>query len=304
MRPLFVFGLAQRTGTHYLASLLELHPRCAPISIPADESVSRPEDHLFDKADPLLRYVADVGKKWNAAWGLGEDAGDLLLKELVDGIARFVVQLGTRDGGEPDYVMTKTPATKHLRVLVDCLPHLPVLVIARDGRDVVESARKTWGLSYERWTRIWREGVDNLIAAQQVDRNGSIKVVRYEDLLAELQPTMESVLAHLNLPPGEFDWDAAAALPVRGSSFMTKEGNDLSWTPVKDTEGLIGRPRWEEWPRPRLARFAHLAGAEMAHLGYRVGDVASLPAIEPVRDALWSGARAARRARDRLRAER
>lgn len=299
-RPLFLFGLTQRTGTHYLSSLLELHPRCVPISVPADESVSRPEDHLFDKADSLLRYVADVRAKWNPAWGLGDDAGELLLAELVDGISRFVVRLGTRDGGSPDYVMTKTPGTNHLRVLVECLPDLPVLVIARDGRDVVESARKTWGWSYERWTRVWRDGVDSLVAAQQIDRNGSIKVVRYEDLLAELRPTMESVLAHLDLPAAEYDWDAAAALPVRGSSFMRKDGGDLSWTPVKDTEGLIGRPRWADWPAPRLARFAHLAGAQMAHLGYDVGDVTSRPAVEPVRDALWSAARIARRARDRI----
>lgn len=303
-RPLFLFGVAQRTGTHYLSGLLELHPRCVPLSVPADDDVSRPEDHLFDKAGPLLRYVEQVQQKWHPGWGLGDDAADTLTQELVDGIARFVVRLGTRSGtaqgAQRDYVLTKTPATNNLRVLVRSKPNLPVLVIARDGRDVVESSHHAWGLSYERWMRVWSEGVNELIAAQQIDHAGAIKVVRYEDLLAGLRPTLESVFEHLGLSSEEYDWDAAAALPIRGSSFIRNPNSDVSWTPTNDTQGVIGRPRWESWPRLRRSRFRHLAGSQMAHLGYPLDETSGLLAVEPLRDIAWDTARLARRARDRF----
>ncbi|MGN6472365.1 MAG: sulfotransferase [Mycobacteriales bacterium] len=302
-QPLFLFGVAQRTGTHYLSALLELHPRCVPISVPPDEKVSRPEDHLLDRAAPLLHYVQHTQQKWHPGWGLGEDADEVLLEELVDAIGRFVVRLGTRSlppGDQPTYVLTKTPATNNLRLLVRCKPDLPVLVIARDGRDVVESSHKAWGLSYERWTRVWSEGVDQLAAAQEIDGKGSIKVVRYEDLLTDLRRTLEPVFEHLGLSTDDYDWDAAMSLPVRGSSYLQAQRKDISWTPTLDTDGVIGQPRWQSWPRARLSRFGHLAGAQMAHLGYAMDRGRSLPAVEPVRDAAWNAARLARRARDRV----
>jgi hypothetical protein len=303
--PLFVFGVAQRTGTHYLAALLTLHPRCVPLSEPSTETASRPEDHLFDKADALLSYVDVVRRKWRADWNLGEGADHLLLSELTDALGRFVVRTGTAnhtEGKNVAYVVTKTPSTANLNLLVETMPDLPVIVIARDGRSVAESAKRTFGRSYERWTRIWRHGVDNLIAASEADEGGSLKVVRYEDLLSDLEATMTDVLEHVGLSTIDYDWDAARALPVRGSSVLRGDNPDFSWAPVVDATGEVGRPRWESWPARRKARFAHLAGEQMRWLGYAVEPPAQRTAFaDVIRDGLWGGARLARRAVDRVR---
>lgn len=301
--PLFVFGVAQRTGTHYLASLLTLHPRCVPISVPIKEQASRPEDHLLEQADPLLSYLAALRRKWHTDWALGDDAEQVLLGELVSGMGRFVVRLGTRSHPEadPSYVVTKTPFTANLRMLVEATPDLPVLVIARDGRAVAESGHATWGTSYERLIRVWRTGVDDLAEAQRVDAKQMVKVIRYEDLLEDVRGVMTEVFEHFGLDTQIYDWEAAAAVPVRGSSVIRGESTDFSWAPVIDARGELGARRWERWPARRQARFVHLAGQQMSYLGYDVTPESRASMIDRILDLGWTCARIGRRTRDRAR---
>jgi hypothetical protein len=300
---LFIFGLTRRTGTHYLEALLELHPQCVPISVPTNERVSRPEDYLLDHADPLRRYVAELRSIWDPAWNYGADADQALLDELVRAIARFVVAVDPRTGtraDDPSWVVTKTPSTRNLSLLIHALPDLPILVITRDGRDVAESGHSSFGLSYERWIRLWLGGVEHLRAAQAIDQHKSLHVVRYESLIEDLRPTMSKVLAHLGLDEAAYDWDAAASVPVRGSSMIRGDRTKVTWAAFEDKEGLIGRARWQSWPRHRLARFAHLAGPQMIELGYDIGAEPEMRLINKTMDIAWTGARAGRTAATRL----
>jgi hypothetical protein len=172
-------------------------------------------------------------------------------------------------------------------------------VIVRDGRDVAESGHRTWGQSYERWFRIWRQGATDILAAKARDTNDVLTVVRYEELLADLHGTMRPLLRSLGLDEARYDWAAAETLPVVGSSVFRPDHGKVSWEPVPVARSMLGRQRRGEWPASREARFAHLAGEQMTALGYDMGATAGrIGPIERLRDAGWAGLRTGRRLRD------
>lgn len=302
-QPLFIFGVSQRTGTHFLEELLVLHNECRALGGPMPDYSSRPEDHLFELADPLLEYVSTIAGNWRAEWSFDRDAEDLLLRELAAALGRFVVGFprGQDAREQPRYVVTKTPSTRNLPLFVRTMAANPALVIVRDGRDVVESGHATWGQSRERWMRVWRSGVDSLFDALTLDHDRSLMVVRYEDLVSDLRPTMTRILEHLELAVDGYDWDAAETLPLRGSSTIRPQHGRVTWEPVNAPQEALNRRR-SVWPPSREARFAHIAGYCMHQLGYDWSHQATgrRQVIDWVYDQGWSLASRARRVKDRL----
>jgi hypothetical protein len=101
---------------------------------------------------------------------------------------------------------------------------------------------------------------------QPLDR---YRVVRYEDLVEELRPTLTSLLDFLELDPKEFDFDAAASLPVRGSSRYFGRGHrSVHWEPVQKERDFEFKENWRGWDEKMHPRFEWIAGPQLRALGY------------------------------------
>jgi hypothetical protein len=303
--PLFVFGVCQRTGTHFLHDLLTLHPDCDTFGHDLPEWASRPEDWLWAYADAFERYLDQVGRHWRPEWDFGT-AREVIIRSMGEALDRSVVQLWARSAEPtttpPRYVVTKTPSTRNLTLLLRALPGRRTVVIVRDGRDVVESGRRTWKRSYERWMRIWREGADDLLAALDSDGGDAIVVVHYEDITRDLEGALRPMFVALDLDPDVYDWAAASSLPVSGSSTFRPDHGRVTWEPVQADRQKLQAPRWDAWPRRLRLRFAHVAGAQMRALGYDVDDSppAGRAAWDRIRDLSWDGLRRLRKLRDAM----
>src|SRR5689334_20734414 len=116
--PVFVLGMAQRTGTNFLHDLLCLHPDFVPSRIF--------EDYLSCYTDLLVRYAAEVSGRWNRKWGIDEGTGrDLICGHLGNGLIQFLRSMAeddcSNDAGEPMVaadrarrLITKTPSVSSL----------------------------------------------------------------------------------------------------------------------------------------------------------------------------------------------
>ena len=95
----------------------------------------------------------------------------------------------------------KTPKHIHfIKQLLDCRPEARVVVLARNGDDVVASLKSRFGAfdtALERWL------ADNR-AALEFDGHDRVAFFRYEDLVADLEPTLKDVVSFLNA-----EWDPA-----------------------------------------------------------------------------------------------
>ena len=284
-QPIFIAGVSQRAGTHFLYDVLTQHERCTPALRGGDEVQGAWEDYLLDRAGPLVRYRDELASIWSAGGLDGAGLGDRLLAAVGDGMARFLADLAADGERRP---VAKTPAAGHLDLLPTMFPDAGLVLIVRDPRAVVASATATFGGLPERWIRIWRTGARQILDFLAAHPGRGV-LVRYEELVRDLELALCPVLEALGLDPAGLDFEAAAAIPARGSSTVAKDG--VAWRPVPSA--AIGDPlaRGERLAPGVVARIAWLAGAEARALGYDLPDGGGSVGHR-ARDARWAVGRA------------
>jgi hypothetical protein len=279
---IFILGITMRSGTHYLSDLLRQHPDC---------TVREPivEDCLLYLAHPLAQYVESVNAYWKQAWNIGPEDAALFYKSLGDGIQAFL-----NANAQGKRVVTKTPTVENLDLFFKLFPDSPLLILVRDGRAVVESAGNTFEMSHEFTTRIWRDNariILRFLRENQSLMGSKILLIRYEELFQNVRREMRKVLEFVGLSAESYDFDAAANLPVRGSSAFRGGQDKVHWTPVKRSADFNPLERYKDWSAAQHRRFNWLAGAELKELGYELYPVAA-GAVgrfwDKVLDAKWA----------------
>lgn len=288
-----VIGVSQRSGTHWVADLLAAHPSCRVALDRPGRAGAGWEDLALEPAHLLARYASTLRRRW----GEGFDDPELetrLLRCLGDGLTRFVVDPdGAGGDARETHVVTRSPTTAGLDLLPRLWPAARPVLLVRDGADVVASALRSFGGRPERWIRVWREGARAMRAFDD-QHPGAAVVVRYEDLVADLEGELRRICVHVGLDHGRYDRDALAGAGIRGSSDTAAGAGGLHWRPQHPPRFTpVGRGR--DLPPPVLARLAWLAGPELTHWGYAVPRPPDRPTLHRGRDLVWAAARLGRR---------
>ncbi|MDP9022179.1 MAG: sulfotransferase [Actinomycetota bacterium] len=294
--PIFIHGILPRSGTNFLWDLLLVHPDCAPAVEPVRE------DLFLEHCHHLTAFIADVQAAWDPMWG--EFSAELprrLHAALGEGLLSFLRYDRDRR------LVTKSPSVRHLDRFFDFFPTARLLVLVRDGRSVTQSCMDTFGWPFERAARAW---VD---AAAEIDRfrdarpdpTDQWRLVRYEDLVDDLDRQLPELLRFLGLDLATYDLDAARALPVRGSSaFFGRGRSSVHWDPVDKDSRFAPTQRWHHWNRDQLERFAWIAGTHLRSFGYDAEPMPSAVLTTRARhrllDLRWATRQAVRRARTGL----
>jgi sulfotransferase family protein len=296
--PILILGILPRSGTNYLWDLLLLHPSCAPARSPVRE------DLFLEHSDALVGFVESVRTSWDPRWGtFPDDIGDHLLASLGDGLLAFLSEDPHRR------LLTKSPSVRHIDRIFSLFPTSRLLILVRDGRSVVQSCMTTFGWDLERGARAWARAADEIRAfIRDVPREHADRflLVRYEDLIEDIDGALPKILAFLELDGERFDWDAASQLPVRGSSTYLGAGRDsIHWDPVPRGPDFDPLGRWRSWSREQHRRFEWIAGDQLRRLGYP-SEVEPITdpfdvAANVVRDAAWTSRTALKRSTFRAR---
>jgi Sulfotransferase family len=280
--PIFILGIAPRSGTNYLHDLIRIHPACD------SESSALEEDFLVANAPLLLRYAASVSRSWKQRWGEGEleQEKHLLCAKIGEGLASFLhAQLNRRKGRSlpPSplggrRLVTKTPQVTNLDLFFEVFPSAPLLILVRDGRSVVESSAKTFGHPYGYAARAWASSAEEILSFKRRHPQAHYLMVRYEDLYQNVESELRRIFLFLGLDPELYDYSAAANLPVRGSSAVRAQGSGASrdfwvaegvhWKPIPKPADFNPLTRWSNWSRAKHERFNWIAGRSMPAFGY------------------------------------
>jgi len=255
-----VLGISRRSGTNFLGDLICLHPDCARV-----EAIW--EDFTLARAARLQDYAAAVAGSWHRDWDPDGEHRGALLRCLGEGVLRFLTdRVAPREEPPPRYAVSKTPSVENLDAVADFFPGARSIVIVRDGRDVVESLMRSFEWSFRGAVRDWARGARHIAAARE--REVPFLLVRYEDLVADVEGELRRIFDYLDLDAQRVDFAAAARLPVRGSSSFGVVDGNVHWSPVAKTAEFQPVKRWASWPRRRRERFLWLAGDRMRELGY------------------------------------
>lgn len=260
--PIFILGIMPRSGTNYIWDLLRLHPDCAPARTPIME------DFFLEHSDHLLTYTQAVRDWWDPIWGdFPDDLIDRFRESLGDGLISFLWVDGERR------LLTKSPSVRHVDRFFAFFPRARLLILVRDGRSVVQSAMATFGWDFDRAARNWATAADEIRSFEansgheQKDR---YLLVRYEDLVDDVVGSLTHVLRFLELKETVYDFDAAARLPVRGSSVEFGPGRQsVHWEPVDKRSEFDPKERWRSWSPAKHERFEWIAGEQLRYFGYQ-----------------------------------
>ncbi len=225
-RPVFVVGIA-RSGTTMVRLMLNRHSQLA---IP-------PESHflaaLFREFDPSSILTPDAAARaievvttsehWQRDWQSTADQLQTAVGERTDlrlaDFIRLTYEIETAPTGKPRWG-DKTPAYLfQIPRLLECFPNASVLVTVRDPRDVYLSLRKQGWMGETKFEQEQYIARCGLKAKAFAERFGPqrIRVIRYEDLVADGEGTLRAVCEWLDLPfePQmlEFHLDADAHVP-------------------------------------------------------------------------------------------
>jgi protein-tyrosine sulfotransferase len=289
--PIFILGITPRSGTNFLSDLLCSHPDCSPAREPVHE------DLFLQHADLLQVFTSAVHTAWDPGWGSFEATSDRLHQAIGDGLISFLWTERDRR------LVTKSPSVRNLGFFFTLFPRARLIILVRDGRSVVQSSMATFGWDFDTAAHLWAEGAEAIRRFDLTHRGLGLpyRIVRYEDLVDEMEPILSELLDFLDLDRQRFDFQAATRLPVRGSSAFFGVGRaSVNWEPVEKDHGFAPKQRWRDWSPTLLQRFEWIAGEQLRYFGYqesppRPGGLL-WPAGQRLRDLRWRSGRFARRA--------
>ena len=237
--PIFILGIAQRSGTNFFLDLIRLHPDCdapAPIA----------EDFLVYHADLLVRYATSVYGYWHR-WARDEKMEELLCEYLGNGLISFLTLHTSQKR-----IITKTPSARNVEHFFKLFPRAYLLLLVRDGRAVVESGVKSFNNNFETAVRRWAEASETALRFLETHKDSDLKflVIKYEDLCDNTSEELRKVFDFVGLDSEKYNFDSAIDLPVRGSSsFGRKDQGKLNWEPVEKNQDFNPVVRWSHWDR-------------------------------------------------------
>jgi hypothetical protein len=297
--PVFIIGVAPRSGTNHLEDLLCVHPDCG-LGIPLREN------HLLGALPDLAAIVEELRATWRRhdRWGFLPEHSDDLARSLgsvladftvsqVDSRRRIEVPPATLPGIEdsfkksPRYLISKYPHTTGLADFRMFFPDAKLILLMRDGRAVVESSIRSWGGTFAVAVDSWRRGARNMARFLDDHPDDPALFVRYEDLITRPEDELGRVFRYLDLDPEMFDFERALDRPIRGSSTIRPNGSGekVSWQPVEKTDDFDPLGRARQWTDVQHARFNHMAGGLSERFGYPLQDVEE-SALGTIRNAV------------------
>ncbi len=252
-----------RCGTNYLSHVLRLHPA---FKLPGRIV----EDYALEHSDLLVRYVEKTSRSWGQSIPVERDAfREHLLGRIGDGILTF---LGDQiDDGRR--VLAKTPRARHLENFFRLFPGAQLVILVRDGRDVVESAGRSWRYAPGAyWMEQWASGARAILRfVEDTGRHGrgqSWTLVKYEDLIREPERVVRELLAFLKVDETAFNWPGLQSIPLRGSSVHRGSRDRVHWDAVEKPRDFQPIGRWQHWHWAKRQVFKFLAGRELIRFGY------------------------------------
>jgi len=277
--PIFIRGIMPRSGTNFLIDIFKQHED-------VQVSPGRTWEFPHPYGAPTLQRYVDLVSDFPNAPGFRRDRfmqclGNAWLEYLQD-----VTEPGKR-------IVLKTPTVDDVDSFFDFFPEALLVLIVRDGRDLVASALevpfmrrpgfslrdvRTWPqfLGPSHFTALCRRyaaAAGHVAEFERGLRNsdhaGRFRLVRYESLYLDQENEVRDLLAWAGLSDDKYDWSALDSMPVRGSSFLRgKDGGMDFGQGVPRTGEFAPVGRWKSWSSARRRVFDREAGDAMSKLGY------------------------------------
>lgn len=253
-------GIMPRSGTVYAGELLRLHP----------DLYAYPQ-HLWEI--PALQLSGDIlnlQKKF--LLGYKPNIEKLGGNEFFPLFGASILAYLMNSMPPEQRLLIKMPSVQYLNYFFLMFPYEHLLILLRDGRDVVHSTLRTWSrLNFPQVCLRWRRSAQAILAAQAYLKTSSHKfwIARYEDALQEPVMFAQQACQHFGLDAERYPYEKIDAVRVIGSSSkIKKEDGKLVWKHVEKSKDFKPLEYWRKWSAAKKLIFKMIAGRSLIQLGY------------------------------------
>lgn len=255
---LILHGVMPRSGTVYVGELLRLHPdlHAYPNQIWELPFLRQTGEIERLQAKFLLAYEQNMGK-------IGDhDFLPLFGSSLIAYLYSFLPS-----GGR---MLLKAPGVQYLNYFFSVFPGENLLLLVRDGRDIVHSTLKTWPqLRFFMVCRRWRrsaEMVSHFHSVHNARRKG-YWLARFEDAVQDPEAFVTEACERFGLDVQQYPFEKIEAVRVHGSSSLRVEGK-VVWDHMEPPKNFSPVGHWQGWSPGKKLLFKRLAGQALIDLGY------------------------------------
>lgn len=258
MPSIFIHGIMPRSGTVYLGELLKLHP----------------EIYVYPNDIRELPFLTHAGELFSFQrmffqtykMNRGRIGKNDLMCVFGAGVMKYLLSF------VPDekYCLMKVPHVQFVNEFFTFFPFEKLILLIRDGRDVVHSTLNTWkNRKFREVCKRWNLSAKLFLRMKEHFGNDCDKVrfVYYEDLLKNPYETIKAVLKGFGIAYNGYPRESIEQLPIRGSSAIKVDGK-VSWEPKENNGKIILTGKWKSWKRREKRIFKSICGKTMVRTGY------------------------------------
>lgn len=253
---IIIHGIMKRSGTVYVGELLSLHP----------DTYSYPNKIWEIPFLPQTGSIKELQREFFLAYekNIGMVGENDFLPIFGASFIRYLYAFVPEDRR----LLVKMPGVQYLNYFYTVFPGESLLLLTRDGRDVVASTIKTWPqLNFVDVCRRWNHSARMVLECHKKynGRNG-YWLARFEDAVKEPSAFVKKVCEGLELDPDKYPYEKIDSLPVIGSSTTLKDGKGWEW--IRKPKGFQPVGRWQHWSVFKKWVFKRVAGKSLIELGY------------------------------------
>jgi protein-tyrosine sulfotransferase len=255
---IFVHGIMPRSGTVYLGELLRLHPHLV-----------RHPHQLWEF--PALQLSADLQRL--QAKFLRMYKPNRSRVQADDFLALFgaAMMAWLHEPVPADRrVLIKMPSVQYLDRFFTMFPYEDLMILLRDGRDLVHSTLKTWRyLSFIQVCLRWDRSARMILGLRRAPGFDGQRywLAKYEDALFEPEVFVREACSRFNLDPLAYPYEKIQHIRVVGSSKLAERPN-FKWSYQRRPENFRPVEYWKRWSPLRKLVFKSIAGRSLIELGY------------------------------------
>ena len=255
---LIIHGVMPRSGTVYVGELLRLHPDlyAYPNEIWEFPLLQLTAEILRLEKEFLLAYEQNMSK-------VGEhDFLPLFGSSLIAYLYSFLPPEGR--------MLLKVPGVQYLTYFFSMFPGENLLLLIRDGRDVVHSTLKTWPqLRFSMVCRRWQRAAEMVLRfhAIHTGRGKGYWLARFEDAVQDPTAFVQEACEQFGLDAQRFPFEKIESILIHGSSSLPVRGK-VVWDHIERPKDFSPIGHWQGWSSGKKRIFKRIAGQALIDLGY------------------------------------
>lgn len=254
-------GIMPRSGTVYVGELLRRHPTLYAFP-----------HQLWEF--PALQLAGDIRKLQEAFLrGYKPNRGKLAEDDFLPLIGAALIAYLYEPVPPQRRVLAKMAGVQYLTLFFSMFPHENLLILIRDGRDLVHSTLRTWPrLNFIqvclRWNRSAQVVLRTLERLEGSPDQG-YWMAKYEDSLEDPYTFVKEACRRFGLDERCYPFEQIDEIRVIGSSKLEHERQkEVTWRHLQRPAGFRPMDYWKQWSALKKLIFKAIAGRSLIELGY------------------------------------